>query len=138
MLLIEIEPFITSTSRLVIARPRPVPLLASSLSTCSKFSNICSSLFAGIPEPLSLTEKAKVLSSVYLRILIETSPLRVNLTAFPTRLIRICLTLLSSSVRVCGISLFVLSLKWMFFRTAISTNWSMTLLKRGSTLTAFS
>ncbi|PMQ08393.1 hypothetical protein JaAD80_27185 [Janthinobacterium sp. AD80] len=89
------SPPIRSTMRRQMARPSPVPpyLRLVLLSPWEKASKMCSCSTAPMPMPVSRTENSSVTlaaSSLALRMDSTTSPSLVNLTALPTRLIRIC------------------------------------------------
>ena len=84
-------PPISSTNRILIARPRPVPpyFRVVDVSTCENGLNRFESLSAGIPMPVSFTAKRSSSDFSFwwfnpTKIVI--SPLSVNLTALPTRL----------------------------------------------------
>ena len=89
-------PFISATSLLHIASPRPVPSTFLFLleSTCWKDSNILPRSSFLIPIPVSRTLTLKLILSASRSsypTLIRTWPLLVNLAALPARLISTCL-----------------------------------------------
>ncbi len=84
------KPSMRSTMRRVMARPSPVPAPRAALSPpCSNSSKIAPRRSAGMPGPVSSTEKT--ISSPDPRSTpMQTPPVSVNLTALPARLNRIC------------------------------------------------
>ena len=106
-----IRPSISSTSRLEMARPRPVPLCrrAGPLSACSNSAKMRSIASGGTPGPVSRTAKRSMISAVPPRAapgvgcsVSATPPLSVNLMALPIRFIRIWRTRISSPITVFG------------------------------------
>ncbi len=102
-----IVPFIISTNRLDMARPKPVPpnFLAVEISPCENGINNFSRTSGVIPIPVSFTSNSKVIIFFsFLSNLIRTliSPRSVNFAAFDNKLARICLILLGSPLRLCG------------------------------------
>ena len=83
------SPPISATSRLEIARPRPVPSKwrACEPSPCSKSSKIEARRSAGTPGPVSVTSKESLLAGERVRQQTPTPPRAVNLTALPARLV---------------------------------------------------
>src|SRR5262245_37816056 len=77
-----------SMMRLAIASPSPVPpfCLVVEESACWNSSNILAWSFSAMPGPVSCTATVKAPSAT--DVLIETSPVSVNLMALPTRLSR--------------------------------------------------
>ena len=105
----QIRPFISSTRRFEMARPRPVPPYSRVVdaSACVKASKIESSFSAGIPMPLSETEKRRTPgweSSRSGSTRTTTCPAAPNLMALPTRLIRICRNRSGSPLSRAGVS----------------------------------
>ena len=104
----DILPFIFSTNRLVMARPRPVPttLRFFLLSTLSKLANILSRSSLCIPIPVSFILKIRsaVFSSSEILPLTDnvTVPSFVYLKALDKILIRICFIRFSSPKSVPG------------------------------------
>ena len=107
-------PFIASTSRFVIASPNPVPpyFLELSWECCRNDSKISLKESLGIPMPVSITFISSFIRLIpdlsrlwYAFTLIRISPWCVNLTAFPTRLISIWRSLISSNLISVGKSL---------------------------------
>ncbi len=103
------RPPISSTSRLQIARPSPVPpyLRAVERSACWNTLNSRSACSGVTPMPVSRTENASSTWSSLretTRAPITTSPTDVNLIALPTRLLSTCVSRNASPTRRGGMS----------------------------------
>ena len=88
----QILPPINSTKRFEMARPRPVPpyLRVVETSACEKLSKMAPRRSAGIPMPVSETEKCRMLGAESISTSTLISPRSVNLAALPSRFKRIC------------------------------------------------
>ena len=100
-------PSIISAKLCEIVRPRPVPPYrrVEEESACEKASKIDFCLSAGIPIPLSKTEKRNsAVSGLASRRLttIPISPLFVNLIALSSKFSRTCFSLKGSPIRSSG------------------------------------
>lgn len=87
-------PCIKSTSRLQMARPRPVPpyLRVVEASACMNCSKSELSFCGGIPMPVSSTLIWRMPAVLFVRSIetrVRTEPCSVNLTELPSRLSRI-------------------------------------------------
>ncbi len=150
-------PPMSSTSRLEMVRPRPVPpnWRVVDESACVKLSKMTSSLSAGMPMPVSETENSSVTleeNGVRVDLVPEvdpstpsskstltpfptvtrrtTSPDIVNLSALPTRFRRICRRRCGSPTRSRGTS--AMTLSWAVMAT-ISEVFSMSSTRSNST-----
>ena len=83
----QIRPPINSTKRFEMARPRPVPpyLRVVEASACEKLSKMVDSRSAGMPIPVSETEKCSVAGAESISTRTLSSPRSVNLVALPSR-----------------------------------------------------